>query len=90
MFANVQEYYHATSLRDALKKLGKNEQQIPVPVTGAFHLISSKLRAATCLVDVSAVGLAFVNRWIAVAIYMVVAIMWLVPDRRLERPRVTD
>ncbi len=61
MFANVQEYYHATSLRDALKKLGKNEQQIPVPVTGAFHLISSKLRAATCLVDVSAVGLDYVK-----------------------------
>ena len=29
MFANVQEYYYATSLRDALKKLGKNGQQIP-------------------------------------------------------------
>jgi hypothetical protein len=46
MFANVQEYYHAASLRDALKKLGKNNEQIPAPVTGAFHLISSKLRAA--------------------------------------------
>jgi carbon-monoxide dehydrogenase medium subunit len=61
MFANVQEYYHATSLRDALKKLGKNEQQIPAPVTGAFHLISSKLRAATSLVDISAVGLDYVK-----------------------------
>ena len=61
MFGNVQEYYHATSLRDALKKLGRNEEQIPVPVTGAFHLISSKLRAATCLVDVSAVGLDYVK-----------------------------
>lgn len=61
MFANVQEYYHATSLRDALKKLGKNDQQIPVPVTGAFHLIASKLRAATSLVDVSAIGLDYVK-----------------------------
>ena len=61
MFAKVQEYYHATSLRDALKKLGKNDQQVPAPVTGAFHLISSKLRAATCLVDVSAVGLDYVK-----------------------------
>ncbi len=57
MFANVQEYHHATTLKDALKKLGKNGEQIAVPVTGAFHLISSKLRAATCLVDISAVGL---------------------------------
>jgi len=32
-----------------------------------------------------AIGLAFVNRWIAVTIYMLVAVMWLVPDRRLER-----
>ncbi len=61
MFANVQEYYHATSLRDALKKLGKNSEQVPAPVTGAFHLISSKLRAATCLVDVSGVGLDYVT-----------------------------
>lgn len=57
MFNQVQEYYHATSLKDALKKLGKNGEQVPVPVTGAFHLISTKLRAATCLVDISAVGL---------------------------------
>ena len=61
MFAKVQEYYHATSLRDALKKLGKNDQQVPAPVTGAFHLIASKLRAATCLVDVSGVGLDYVK-----------------------------
>ena len=46
MFANVREYYHATSLRDALKRLGKNDEQIPVPVTGAFHLIASRLRAS--------------------------------------------
>lgn len=57
MFPNVQEYHHATTLKDALKKLGKNGEQVPVPVTGAFHLISGKLRAATCLVDISAVGL---------------------------------
>jgi len=61
MFANVQEYHHATSLRDALKKLGKNDGRVPVAVTGAFHLISSKLRAATCLVDISAVGLDYVK-----------------------------
>src|SRR5436190_4003661 len=32
-----------------------------------------------------AIGLAFVNRWIAVGIYVLVAVLWLVPDRRLER-----
>ena len=31
-----------------------------------------------------AIPLAFVNRWIAVALYVLVALMWLVPDRRIE------
>jgi uncharacterized membrane protein len=31
-----------------------------------------------------AIPLAFVNRWIAVALYVVTALMWLVPDRRIE------
>ncbi len=33
---------------------------------------------------VSAVPLAFVSPWIADAIYVFVALMWLVPDRRIE------
>ena len=31
------------------------------------------------------VGLAFVKPWLAEALYVVVALMWLVPDRRIER-----
>jgi uncharacterized membrane protein len=31
-----------------------------------------------------AIPLAFVNRWIAVSLYVVVSLMWLVPDRRIE------
>ncbi len=31
------------------------------------------------------IGLAFVNRWLGIAVYVVVALMWLIPDRRLER-----
>jgi uncharacterized membrane protein len=30
-----------------------------------------------------AIPLAFVNRWIAVALYVMVALLWLVPDRRI-------
>ncbi len=33
----------------------------------------------------AAIGLAFVSPWIAVAVYVLVALMWLVPDRRVER-----
>jgi len=32
-----------------------------------------------------AILLAYVNTWLSVAIYVGVAAMWLVPDRRIER-----
>jgi len=32
-----------------------------------------------------AIPLAFVNRWIAIALYVCVALTWLVPDARIER-----
>ena len=32
-----------------------------------------------------AVPLAFVNSWLACGLYVLVAIMWLVPDRRIEK-----
>jgi uncharacterized membrane protein len=34
---------------------------------------------------VVAIPMAFVNRWVAGALYVAVAAMWLVPDRRIER-----
>jgi uncharacterized membrane protein len=30
--------------------------------------------------------LAFVSSWLAVAVYVGVALMWLIPDRRIEKP----
>ena len=33
----------------------------------------------------AAVPLAFVNRWISLGLYVTVAIIWLVPDSRIER-----
>ncbi|HEY1302197.1 MAG TPA: TMEM175 family protein [Vicinamibacterales bacterium] len=32
-----------------------------------------------------AIGLAFFNRWVSLALYVTVAVMWLVPDKRIER-----
>ena len=32
-----------------------------------------------------AIGFAFVRPWIAEALYVLVALMWLIPDRRIER-----
>ena len=34
---------------------------------------------------VVAIALSFVNHWFAAAIYILVALVWLVPDRRIER-----
>jgi uncharacterized membrane protein len=36
------------------------------------------------LIYVAAIILAFVNQWISDALYVFVALMWLVPDRRIE------
>jgi uncharacterized membrane protein len=32
----------------------------------------------------SAVPLAFVTPWIPIALYVVVALIWFIPDRRIE------
>jgi len=55
---------------------------------------SSRLKAAigsdakgylSLAIYAAAIPLAFVNRWIAYALYVAVVLMWLVPDRRIER-----
>jgi uncharacterized membrane protein len=33
----------------------------------------------------AAIPLAFVHRWIAAGIYLTVALLWLIPDRRIEK-----
>ena len=54
---------------------------------------NSKLRAAvgrdikgkiSPVLYLAAILLAFVNQWIADALYVLAALMWLVPDRRIE------
>jgi uncharacterized membrane protein len=39
---------------------------------------------ASMAVYASAIPLAFVNRWISDFLYIVVTLMWLIPDRRIE------
>ncbi|HTR20511.1 MAG TPA: TMEM175 family protein [Gemmatimonadales bacterium] len=45
--------------------------------------------ASLCIYAV-AVGLAFVEPWLSCGLYAVVALMWLVPDRRIERLLETE
>ena len=40
---------------------------------------------ASVLAYAVAIPLAFAARWLAVAVYVGVAVLWLVPDRRIER-----
>jgi len=45
---------------------------------------SDKKAKASILLYVSGIGLAFLSNWIAIGVYTLVALMWLVPDRRIE------
>jgi uncharacterized membrane protein len=40
---------------------------------------------ASLLFYLAAITLAFVSAWIAIGLYLFVACIWLVPDRRIER-----
>jgi uncharacterized membrane protein len=40
---------------------------------------------ASVLLYVVAVPMAFINRWVAGAIFVFVALIWFIPDRRIER-----
>ena len=60
----------------------------------ALHAPDSKLVVAlgkdwkgklSPVIYLIAIPLAFVSSWIASAMYVFVALMWLVPDRRIER-----
>jgi uncharacterized membrane protein len=44
---------------------------------------------ASVVAYVVAIPLAFTSRWAAVAIYVAVALVWLIPDRRIERVLAT-
>jgi uncharacterized membrane protein len=37
------------------------------------------------LIYLAAIPLAFVNSWLACALYVLIAVVWLIPDRRIEK-----
>ena len=49
----------------------------------ALALGSDRKGRLSVLIYAVAIPLAFVNRWVALGLYVVVALMWLIPDRRL-------
>ena len=44
---------------------------------------------ASPLLYISAIGFAFVSHWISIALYILVALLWLIPDRRIEQMLTT-
>ncbi len=69
-------------------------QQRIVAVNGpdsALHGGRERLeRQGLAALYLAAIPLAFVSPWISCALYVVVALIWLVPDRRIERRLVVD
>ena len=81
---------HADLLDDFCNKIGYNQlQRAIIAVNGRSsrlatalgHDLKGKLSLASYIVSVP---LAFFNPWIAVTLYIIVALMWFMPDRRIE------
>ena len=69
-----------TILQTAIVRHHSNENRLLKEAIGSD--LKGKL---SMLLYITAIPLAFFNQWIAFAIYILVAIMWLVPDRRIEK-----
>jgi len=59
-------------------------------VEGENSLLAAAIGAdvkgrASLLVYCAGIGLSFANRWLGVAAYVTVALIWFIPDRRVER-----
>ena len=57
---------------------------------GSESLLATALRSEfkekiSIVFYVAGIGLAFINNWLAFSIYVLVAAIWLVPDKRIER-----
>lgn len=65
-------------------------QQAIVKAQGAGSLLREAIGSdvkgkISSLLYVAAIGSAFVNQWIADGLYVLIALMWVIPDRRIER-----
>jgi uncharacterized membrane protein len=45
---------------------------------------------ASVVIYAAAIGLAFVNPWVSCGLYVLVAVMWFIPDPRIERSLPRD
>jgi uncharacterized membrane protein len=75
MFAGIAYYILETTI---IRSQGANSRLKAAVGSDAKGVASVAMYA-------SAIALAFVNSWISEAIYLGIALMWLVPDPRIER-----
>jgi uncharacterized membrane protein len=70
----------------AFTVLGRMLVQLHGPESALAHALGSDVKGRlSMLLYATAIPVAFVNRWFALSLYFVVAAMWLIPDRRIER-----
>ena len=65
--------------RSLIAANGGRESRLAIAVRGDFK------GKASIVCYALAIALAFANQWLSDALYVLVAIMWIVPDRRIER-----
>ena len=66
-----------------LVTIGCNRPSWPPTATNPCLLRDLKGKLSVVLY-IAAIGLSFLSQWMALCIYVMVALMWLVPDRRIE------
>jgi len=56
------------------------------PESPLKHAVGNDLKGkVSVMCYIAAIPLAFVQTWLSIALYVLVALIWLVPDRRIER-----
>ena len=65
---------------------GPHVDRAPGPESEIAVRVGSDVKGRISVaIYIAAIGLSFVSQWIALALIVAVAAMWLVPDRRFER-----
>ena len=96
LWANSHLLFWLSLIPAATAWMGENFlASIPTAVYGtsllmpaiAYYLLQKAIMLKgkiSSILYAAGIGLAFVSAWLSVAIYVLVAAMWLIPDRRIE------
>ncbi len=70
---------------EILRRLLLAQHDANSPIVKALGGHHRRKELISLLIYVAAITVAFVNSWLACALYALVALIWIVPDRRIER-----